>query len=73
MTEQVKIDLQDNSPYRVALELAFTIARAEGRAGGMGSQSADRKYWLDLYERCRKVVVSGWETSEALKGSAVPE
>ena len=62
MTDQVKIDLQDNSPYRVALELAFAIARAESKL-----TSGDRKYWLDLYDRCRRVVVRGDSAAFVLK------
>lgn len=52
MADDVKIDLQDNSPYRVALDLAKMIASAEGK-------DRDRKYWLELYAQCRKVVLRG--------------
>jgi len=61
MTEQVKVDLQDNSPYRVALDLALSIANHE--RGGMWSGEGtapkqDRDYWLKLYLQCRSVVLS---------------
>jgi hypothetical protein len=54
VAENVKIDLSDNSPYRVALELATRIANSEGKAG-----VADRSYWLRLYLDCRRVVLKG--------------
>lgn len=54
MAENVKIDLHDNSPYRVALELATQIANSEGKSG-----TADRAYWLKLYLDCRGVVLKG--------------
>jgi hypothetical protein len=54
MADNVKIDLHDNSPYRVALELAARIASSEGKAG-----VADRSYWLKLYLDCRRVVLKG--------------
>jgi len=54
VAENVKIDLHDNSPYRVALELATRIANSEGKAG-----VADRAYWLKLYLDCRGVVLKG--------------
>jgi hypothetical protein len=55
MADEVKVDLQDNSPCRVALALADRIANAE--AGG--GRKADRPYWLKLYFECRRVVVDG--------------
>jgi hypothetical protein len=64
MSEKVSIDLQENSPYRVAFDLASRIAQGEGK-----STSGDRKYWLDLYERCRQVVLKGHTAVSALKQS----
>ena len=43
------MSVRDNSPERVALELAFHIAQEEG-----GSRPRDRKYWLTLYRQCYK-------------------
>jgi hypothetical protein len=54
MADNVKIDIQDNSPYRVAFDLAGRIALSEGKATG-----ADRSYWLKLYLDCRRVVLNG--------------
>jgi hypothetical protein len=66
MAEQVKVDLQDNSPYRVALELAHAIAHSEGAStlGGSGKKQ-DRDYWLKLYLQCRSVVLKGTQIKEA--------
>jgi len=61
MSEQVKVDIQDNSPYRVALELAYQIAKSED------ASQRDREYWLDLYARCRSVVVHGKSARSALE------
>lgn len=55
MADSMKIDLQDNSPYRVAFELATRIAHSEGKSGSGG----DRAYWLKLYLDCRRVVLNG--------------
>jgi hypothetical protein len=54
VAEKIKVDLEDNSPHRVALELARTIAHCENKTA-----EGDRKYWLELYYKCRRVVVSG--------------
>lgn len=62
MTEKLEMNLEQNSPYRVALELAYTIAKTEGKV-----LSGDRKYWLDLYQRCRSVVVVGKTATYALE------
>jgi len=62
MAEQVKVDLHDNSPYRVALDLAFRIAHDDG-----GVSARDRKYWLDLYAQCYGVVHKGWDADHAMK------
>jgi hypothetical protein len=59
MAEQVNVDLQDNSPYRVALELTRTIAKQEA------GQKQDRDYWLKLYLQCRSVVLKGIQIKEA--------
>lgn len=66
MADKVEVDLGQNSPYRVALELAYTIARAEGKLT-MAMTSGDRKYWLELYHVCRRVVLSGDAAALALK------
>jgi len=63
VAEQVKVDLQDNSPYRVAFELAHTIANKEG-LGGAGPKQ-DRDYWLKLYLQCRSVVLKGVQLKDA--------
>jgi hypothetical protein len=58
----VDLDLEENSKYRVAFELAHNIARIEGK-----HTSGDRKYWLELYQRCRDVVVDGHTAAYALQ------
>lgn len=63
---RVEVDLERNSPYRVALELAFMIAKAEDKLTVSGP-NGDRKYWLDLYAKCRRVVVKGDSAQYALK------
>lgn len=62
MADKIQIDLEENSRYRVALDLAFRIAHVEGK-----SNDGDRKYWLDLYQRCRSVVVNGHTAAFALE------
>jgi len=69
MAEKFEVDLERNSSYRVTLELALIVARAEKKDFGVAGTPGDRKYWLDLYARCRNVVVDGWAAAEALKGS----
>ncbi len=72
MAEQVKIDLQDNSPHRVALDLARAIADGErgSTLGGVG-KTQDRDYWLKLYLECRSVVLKGYQLKEAMVGGEV--
>ena len=65
----VQVDLERNSPSRVTLELALMIARAEKKDFGVASTAGDKKYWLDLYARCRKVVLEGWSADDALGDS----
>jgi len=62
MADDVKIDLQDNSPYRVTLELAYAIAKSE-------REEKSREYWLNLYAQCRNVVLRGYSSADALKNS----
>jgi hypothetical protein len=64
MTDRVTVDLEENSKYRVTLELARQIAAEEAHQGA----KRDRRYWLDLYARCRKVVVDGYPADNALQG-----
>ena len=64
MADKIDINLEENSPYRVALDLVHDIAKSEGRPVG----GADRKYWLTLYEQCRRVVVDGRSAKDVLKG-----
>jgi hypothetical protein len=60
MAETVKVDLEDNSPYRVALDLAYRVAHGE-------TGNKDRKYWLDLYAQCHGVVTRGWTADHAMQ------
>jgi|HubBroStandDraft_3_1064219.scaffolds.fasta_scaffold1053187_1 hypothetical protein len=59
----VEVDLEKNSPYRVALDLAYSIARTEGKEG----KERNRGYWLRLYAQCRKVVKDGRRPEDVLK------
>jgi hypothetical protein len=54
VAENLKIDFEQNSKYRVALELAYKIASAEGKSTG-----GEREYWLKLYHQTRTVVLNG--------------
>ena len=63
MADKIELDLEENSPYRVALDLAYRIANAEGKYVNGG----DRKYWLELYQQTRNVVVVGRSAAFALK------
>jgi hypothetical protein len=69
VADDVTIDLQDNSPYRVALELALEIAKAETARGiaKQESTSDPRAYLLNLYAQSRRVVVDGFSVEEALE------
>lgn len=71
MTEKIELDLQRNSPYRVALELAYEIAKSEKKvhsASALGvTEGGNRKYWLELYAQCRRVVVGGDSAEYVLK------
>lgn len=71
MTEKIELDLEKNSPYRVALDLAYEIARSEKKiasTSALGStEGGERKYWLELYAQCRRVVLSGASAEQALK------
>jgi hypothetical protein len=66
VADKVEVNLEQNSPYRVSLELAYTIARAEGKLTA-AMTSGDKKYWLELYQSCRRVVLSGDTAANALK------
>lgn len=57
--------IQEDSFYRVALDLAVNIAVAESNLERPPVQ--DRAYWLDLYHRCRQVVYNGKTSAEALQ------
>ncbi len=52
-----EVDTSSGSPARVALDLAKIIAYAEQPAGSAEKQT--REYWIELYARCRQVVVNG--------------
>lgn len=54
MADTVKIDLEENSKYRVALDLAYKIAHNESKFA-----DGDRNYWLKLFQQTRNVVLSG--------------
>jgi hypothetical protein len=53
VADNIKLDLEENSKYRVALDLAYKIASHEGKFNNGG----DRKYWLELYLQARSVVL----------------
>jgi hypothetical protein len=62
MADKVKIDLQENAPHRVALELAVMIRNDEMLAlpeKKKTYQADPRAYWFALYHKCRKIVVDG--------------
>lgn len=67
VADKVEVDLEQNSPYRVALELTYTIAKAENKLNLGGGATGDRRYWLELYQTCRRVVLSGDTAANALK------
>ena len=70
MADNVKIDLDDSSKYRVTLELARTIMHNEkdtNAAKFKTAQTDPRAYLLELYAQCRKVVVEGSSADYALK------
>ena len=52
MAETIKVDLEENSRYRVAFDLAARIANNEGKL-----TTGDRDYWLKLYLQARSVVL----------------
>jgi hypothetical protein len=63
---------RDTSPYRVALELTYEIAKAEATRGTDNHRKADadpRMYLLDLYAQCSRVVVRGWTAKQAIQES----
>jgi hypothetical protein len=62
MSEKVEIDLQGNSHWRVALDLAVQIANHDSK----GNKN-DRAYWLDLYHQCHRVVYRGADAQSAKK------
>lgn len=51
MADKVELDLEENSKYRVAFDLAARIASNEGKL-----TTGDRDYWLKLYLETRSVV-----------------
>jgi hypothetical protein len=67
VAEKIEVSTEQ-SPHRVAWELAVMIAKAEDKITG-ANVSGDRKYWLDLYHKCRRVVISGSTADDVLKGS----
>ena len=52
MADKIELDLEENSKYRVAFDLAARIANNEGKL-----TTGDRDYWLKLYLQARSVVV----------------
>jgi hypothetical protein len=70
VAETVKIDLEENSKYRVTLELVRMIMANENSANSADFKSAQtdpRGYLLKLYEQCRAVVVNGSSAAYATK------
>ncbi len=65
---RVEVDLERNSPYRVTLELALMIARAEKKDFGVAGTPGNRDYWLNLYSQCRQLVVKGTLPQNVIKG-----
>lgn len=66
MSETVKVDLEENSKYRVAYDLMWDIARNEGSP----KESEGREYFLRLYRQCIENVGRSRSIEEIIKGSA---
>jgi len=71
-----KYTVLDDSKYRVAFDLMTQIYSAEvsaskNRPGG-DTLSRDRKYFLTLFEQCRKVVVMGKDANAVLGANDDP-
>lgn len=62
MADTVKVNLEENSKYRVAYDLALLIARQEGNP--QSSEKA-REYLLRLYRQCYDTVY-GYEDIETI-------
>jgi hypothetical protein len=54
MSDKIELDLEENSKYRVAFDLASRIANNESKL-----TTGDRDYWLKLYLEARSVVFHG--------------
>lgn len=53
MADDHKVNLEENSKYRVAYDLMMRVAAAEQSAEDAGEP---RKYYLNLYHQCYEVV-----------------
>jgi hypothetical protein len=71
VSDNVKIDLDDNSKYRVTLELATRIFGEElTKPETKESFKADpRSYWLNLYAQCRRVVLDGYPPKDGKRST----
>jgi len=58
MADTVKVDLEENSKFRVAYDLMRHIANYEDTP----EKKTDRRaYFLKLYHQCHLAVVAGWD------------
>ena len=59
-----EVSLNNDSKFRVALELTYRIATAE--VNSKKEERKEREYWLSLYEQCREIVVEGKSVKSVL-------
>lgn len=63
MADQVRVNLEENSKYRVAYDLMRMIAHLE-------RMPKDREYFLRLYRQCYESVYAVKNIDEVVKGKA---
>lgn len=61
MADTVKVDLEQNSKYRVAFDLMEKIASAENYKK---EGQSDREYYMRLYNECYAIVGNNWKYRE---------
>jgi len=69
MADTVRVDLEQNSKYRVTYDLMKHIADAEGYPF---DSDGSREYYLRLYKQCWLIVYHGKTVEEVLRDNPAP-
>jgi len=71
MADKQTVNFEENSPYRVAWELAKEVAKQEGAIQNKAplAKADPRSYWFDLYAQSRRIVMDGWDARTTINAA----